>query len=169
MCDFGTELPIANRLFSLAEAVLVFGSARNGGLNLAPDCAAETGSRSGLLSPSTSQPTIARVAAISGTSSSAASRSVTRSAGSSMPTESRIRPSETPARFRVSGSIEEWVIVAGWATRLSTPPSDSARKKYSRLPRKGPRAALQLEAHHGPEACLLPCRNLVTRVVGQSG
>ena len=47
----------------------------------------------------------------------------------SMPTDSRSRPSVMPAAARASGVIAAWVIVAGCAIRLSTPPSDSARVK----------------------------------------
>src|SRR5690606_34019648 len=59
--------------------------------------------------------------------SSAAARSACRSAWASMPTDSRSSPSGMPAAARASGVIAAWVIVAGCATRLSTPPSDSAR------------------------------------------
>src|SRR5262249_23923737 len=60
---------------------------------------------------------------------SAWSRSATRSSASSMPTESRIRPSARPAARRTAGSIEPWVMDAGCSMRLSTPPSDSASEK----------------------------------------
>ena len=46
-----------------------------------------------------------------------------------------LAPSVIPARSRASGVIEAWVIEAGWATRLSTPPSDSAREKTRTLSR----------------------------------
>ena len=44
-----------------------------------------------------------------------------------MPIDRRSRPSEMPALARASALMAAWVIVAGCATRLSTPPSDSAR------------------------------------------
>src|SRR5699024_7278950 len=54
-----------------------------------------------------------------------ARRSATRSWAGSMPTDSRSSPSPAPATSRASGDIDAWVMVAGWATRLSVPPSDS--------------------------------------------
>ena len=60
----------------------------------------------------------------------------TRSSACSMPTDRRSRPSPMPAAARASGDIAAWVIVAGCAIRLSTPPSDSARVKHCRPSRK---------------------------------
>ena len=60
---------------------------------------------------------------------SAAARSACRSSSASIPIDRRMRPSARPARRRASGSIAACVIVAGCATRLSTPPSDSASEK----------------------------------------
>ena len=59
----------------------------------------------------------------------------------SMPTDSRSRPSEMPATRARVGDIAAWVMVAGCATRLSTPPSDSARVKYCRPSTKARTAA----------------------------
>src|SRR5690606_10269881 len=58
---------------------------------------------------------------------SAASRSARRSASDSIPTLSRTRSSPMPRRARFSAGTLAWVMTAGWLTRLSTPPSDSAR------------------------------------------
>src|SRR5690606_4499924 len=58
---------------------------------------------------------------------SASSRSRRRSPTSSMPTLRRTSESLMPRRARRSGGTEAWVITAGWLSRLSTPPSDSAR------------------------------------------
>ena len=38
-----------------------------------------------------------------------------------------------PAAARASGAIAAWVIVAGCATRLSTPPSDSATMTHAAM------------------------------------
>src|SRR5690606_19247688 len=58
---------------------------------------------------------------------SACSRSRRRSPTSSMPTLRRTSESLMPRRARRSTGTEAWVITAGWLSRLSTPPSDSAR------------------------------------------
>ena len=60
---------------------------------------------------------------------SACARSPMRSSSSSRPTESRSRLSLMPAAARASTLIVAWVMLAGWAIRLSTPPSDSASVK----------------------------------------
>src|SRR5690606_3857670 len=57
---------------------------------------------------------------------SAPSRSARRSATSSIPTLRRTRLSVIPSSARRSGGTLAWVITAGWFTRLSTPPRDSA-------------------------------------------
>src|SRR5450759_1893776 len=59
------------------------------------------------------------------------SKSAIRSASASRPIESRIRLSMMPAAHRASAPMLEWVMVDGCATRLSTPPSDSASVKTS--------------------------------------
>jgi hypothetical protein len=51
----------------------------------------------------------------------------------SSPIDSRIKPSFTPRASRFSLGIEACVIVAGWLTKLSTPPKLSARVKTSNL------------------------------------
>ena len=63
-----------------------------------------------------------------------------------------------PAAARASALIAACVIVAGCATRLSTPPSDSARVKQRRPSRKARTAgiaAVELDTEHGAEAALL--------------
>ena len=50
-----------------------------------------------------------------------------RSSTCSMPTDRRIRPSVIPTCRRISYGMEACVMVAGWQTRLSTPPRLSAR------------------------------------------
>src|SRR5437667_304704 len=62
---------------------------------------------------------------------SARSRSSRRSSSASIPTDRRRSPSASPAFSRAAGSIAAWVMVAGCATRLSTPPRDSASEKDS--------------------------------------
>src|SRR5690606_7999386 len=57
---------------------------------------------------------------------SANDRSVLRSSMDSIPTLNRTRSSVIPSSARRSGGTLAWVITAGWFTRLSTPPSDSA-------------------------------------------
>src|SRR5438094_2824707 len=59
-------------------------------------------------------------------SASARSRSEIRSATSSMPTESRTRPSATAWARRVSTGMDEWVIAAGSAINHATPARLSA-------------------------------------------
>jgi hypothetical protein len=59
----------------------------------------------------------------------ACSTSRTRSSACSMPTDRRTSESGIPACARASGLMDACVIVAGCATRLSTPPSDSASVK----------------------------------------
>ena len=54
----------------------------------------------------------------------------------SMPIDSRSSPGVMPAASRAAGSMPAWVIVSGCATRLSTPPSDSASEKQDRPSRK---------------------------------
>ncbi len=103
---------------------------------------------------------------------SAASRSAERSAPSSMPIESRSSPSPMPALRRASGDIEACVIVAGCATRLSTPPSDSASEKHcspSRNASIATPAAVQLEAQHRAETVLLARRERMSFVAAQAG
>ena len=98
-------------------------------------------------------------------------RSATRSAGSSMPTETRSSPEPMPARNRADSSMPAWVMLAGCEMRLSTPPRDSARVKHSSPVEEGfdrRFAPLELEAQHGAEAALLAARNLVARMVGQA-
>src|SRR5690606_2596374 len=56
----------------------------------------------------------------------ALSRSACRSATASTPTLSRTRLSVTPSAALRSAGTDAWVMIAGWLTRLSTPPSDSA-------------------------------------------
>jgi hypothetical protein len=53
-----------------------------------------------------------------------------------MPTAIRSSPSVIPNRRRSSGGTLEWVMVAGWATRVSTPPRLSAREQSRRDLRK---------------------------------
>src|SRR5680860_710850 len=61
--------------------------------------------------------------------SSASSRSSIRSAGSSMPKESRTVLSLIPARIRAFSGIEAWLMVQGCSASDSTPPRDSAMAK----------------------------------------
>src|SRR5690349_10324561 len=65
------------------------------------------------------------------TQSSAYVRSRIKSSADSIPTERRTSESLIPAAARAAASIDACVIVAGCAIKLSTPPSDSARVKYS--------------------------------------
>ena len=59
---------------------------------------------------------------------SAWSRSSIRSSVASIPTDSRIRPSEIPRRWRSSRSMPECEVVAGRVINVSTPPKlDAAR------------------------------------------
>ena len=53
-------------------------------------------------------------------------KSSIKSSLSSIPIERRIKPSVIPSLARVSGSTEACVMIAGWSTRDSTPPSDLA-------------------------------------------
>ena len=66
----------------------------------------------------------------------------------SSPIDSRIRPSFTPRSSLFSLGIEACVIVAGWLTKLSTPPKLSARVKTSNLLRQQCPLMIQLELLH---------------------
>ena len=93
-------------------------------------------------------------------------------APSSMPTDSRSSASVMPAVRRASGAIDACVIVAGCATRLSTPPSDSASEKHLQPVEESSIAAsppLQLEAQHRAESVLLARGERVARVLAQAG
>ncbi len=77
---------------------------------------------------------------------------------SSMPTESRNSESAMPALRRASGAIDACVIVAGCATRLSTPPSDSASEKHSSPSRnasiaRSPPSSSKLSIAPNPRCC----------------
>ena len=75
-----------------------------------------------------------------------------------MPTDRRSRPSARPAAARAAGSMAACVIDAGCATRLSTPPSDSASEKNCRPSTKrctAGDAALEFEGDDRAEARLL--------------
>src|SRR5207245_10898975 len=63
---------------------------------------------------------------------SACSRSAIKSSTSSIPTDNRTRLSVSPIARRISGRTLAWVLHAGCPTRLSTPPSDSARRSEER-------------------------------------
>ena len=56
----------------------------------------------------------------------ACSKSANKSSSASMPTDSRIRLSDTPARSRASEVIPRWLDIAGHAAMLSIPPKLTA-------------------------------------------
>ena len=107
-----------------------------------------------------------------GAQPSAASRSATRSSASSIPIESRTSESLMPSLARDSGGTEACVMIAGWSTRLSTPPRLSASvntSSRSRKRRASGSAALQEEGHDSAAALRhLALRERVLRMRGQA-
>ena len=94
-----------------------------------------------------------------------------RSSSASMPIDRRMRPSTRPARSRAARSMAACVMVAGCATRLSTPPSDSASEKHSSPATKSRTASWPPSSSSvtiGAEAALLAPRQLVTADARQS-
>ena len=89
-------------------------------------------------------------------SSAARARSARRSSSPSMPTDRRMQPVAEPARFaRRPGPSPRASWWPGCATRLSTPPRDSASEKHSRSADElahGVVTAVELERHDRAEA-----------------
>src|SRR5580698_8498146 len=65
--------------------------------------------------------------------SSAYDRSEIRSSGCSSPTDTRIKPSDTPAAARTSAGTPECVVEAGWQISDSVPPRLTADLNSVRL------------------------------------
>ena len=103
--------------------------------------------------------------------SSAPRRSSSKSATSSIPTESRRSPSVIPRRSRSLSGIEPCVMRPGWQMSDSTPPRLSARLKYcKRLAKSSARFGrpFELEREHAAETAHLPLRKRVLGMGAQA-
>ena len=82
-------------------------------------------------------------------------------------------PSVTPACANSSSVKPEWVVVLGWQTSVSTPPSETALRAICRLRRKFERsgfAARDLHGKHGARKVALRFLNpRLIRIVEQGG